>query len=129
MPAPDRLVVSFDHSKWGWFPQTGGEFRIQLEAGACVDIQFLLDQNQRQQMRDLSSQIIENIRKRFPSSGRNWRAKLADLAAPNVTGFLPYYSEADIVAWTSLAREWIPDLAATLAPDPTINHHFQAPHP
>jgi hypothetical protein len=128
MPAPDRLIVSFDHSKWGWLPQTGGEFRIQLEAGACADIQFLVDQTQRRHLLELSGQVIDNIRTQFPASGRNWRAKLAELAAPNAIGFLPYYSEADIVAWANLARGWIPDLAATLSQDPAIAHQFQARH-
>jgi hypothetical protein len=41
----------------GWLPERGGEFRIQLEIGACADIQRLLNEAQHRQMLDLAFQM------------------------------------------------------------------------
>ncbi|MDQ1289991.1 MAG: hypothetical protein QG622_3557 [Actinomycetota bacterium] len=129
-PAPDRVIVSFEHSRWGWTPEIGGEFRVNLEIGQSAEFQTLLDETSRQQMLDLGHQIFDKILTRFPGSRHRCLAARDLIDNPRWHGFLPYYDEADTVAWTRLVRCWLPDLAWALTSDPTGAAHFHsAPDP
>ena len=122
-PAPDRLIVSFDHSRWGWLPTSGGEFRVHLEVGGCANILQLLDEDQRSQLIDLEGAIISRIRHQ-PYTDRHVLSMMEDsVKDPRVIGFMPYWDDNDIVSYTTLLVPWLPGFAVRLGADPARHDH------
>jgi hypothetical protein len=117
-------VVSFEHWKWGWLPAVGGAFRLWLEAGATAEAWELLDDDQWRQVEDLQRRVLQKvIRESRPLGPR------PDLEVYyKVTSFVNYWDEDDLMAWLTLLKPWVPDLAAKLGRHASIAAEFTRPH-
>lgn len=124
VPAPDRLIVSFDHSTWGWLSGLGGEFRVYLEVGGCANIVELLADGQRRELTGLTQGVIARIQRQPGARHDLLRGRERAVLDPRIEGFVPYWNEADIVAYTSMFVPWLPELAARLGDDPALAEHF-----
>ncbi len=119
-PAPLRLVVSFQHGTWGWLPDAGGTFRMLLEAGPAAEAFELLDDAQWEQVHELQRRIAHKVMRESRVRGRQPELEADDEFA----SFVRYWDEDDVIAWLTLVRPWVPDLAARLSGQASVSAEF-----
>lgn len=128
-PAPARLIVSFEHDKWGWLDDSGGGFRLQLEVGQHAYVPALLDAAQRADLLALQALVFARIRRQPTANPRTLDLLEANAAYQSGGDFLPYWDAEDIRAYIRLLLPWIPNLAAQLGGDPQLSDHFTPSRP
>lgn len=125
MPSPDRLIESFEHSKWGWMPSLGGEFRVQIEAGSYENVLLLLQDDERRKFIELQQMAFRKIRAQPFVNDATLKLMQANGEDGWGGGFMPYWDERDIKAYTEFLVPLLPRFAATVGQDPGLAQHFR----